>query len=129
MSARESSAGESALASLVVLVFVLLIVALLIGLWLTVKFLELVARQLLAHPRCTPLWLALMSFLVPFAATVLTSGQHEGLTALALLGALVLFATAKVVELYYAEMAEETLTKERVVTHVLHEPWWQLDAA
>ncbi len=36
MSARESSAGEGALASLMVLAFVLLIVALLIGLWLTV---------------------------------------------------------------------------------------------
>ena len=48
---------------------------------------------------------------------------------IAVLSTLVLLVTAKVVELYYTELAEETLTKERVVTQVLHEPWWQLDAA
>ncbi len=129
MSARESSAGEGALASLVVLAFVLLIVALLIGLWLTVKFLELVVRQLVAHPRCKPLWAAVIGWCVLSSAAVVTFGAEAWLNALAVLSTLVLLVTAKVVELYYAELAEETLTKERVVTQVLHEPWWQLDAA
>ena len=129
MSSRESYPGEGAVSSLAALASLLLLVATVMCLWLTIKFLELVVRQLVAHPRCKPLWAAVIGWCVLSSAAVVTFGAETWLNALAVLSTLVLFVTAKVVELYYAEIAQETLTNEHVITQVLHEPWWQLDAA
>ncbi len=69
------------------------------------------------------MWAAVIGWCLLSSAAVVTLGAEAWLNALALLSTLVLFVTAKVVELYYAEIAEEKLTKEQVVQHVLHEPW------
>ena len=99
MSSRESYPGEGAVGSLAALAVLLLLVATVICLWLTIKFLELVVRQLVAHPRCKPLWAAVIGWCVLSSAAVVTFGAEAWLNALAVLSALVLLVTAKVVEL------------------------------
>ena len=116
-------------AGLVVGACIIAVVLAVILLWMTIKALELVVRVMLAHPRNKPMWVSISIFVFFVLVTLVTQGQDAVVNALAFLAGASALLTAKAVEMYYNELFQKHLDKDALVKEVLHEPWWQLDAA
>ncbi len=121
-----SSRSDDQMGALVAELFVLTI---LISAWLLSKTFELVARVLVRHPDCRPVWAALAVFVLTFTAMVATNGRYETLDACALVSLVLLAMVAKVAELYYDNLLQQEVRKEVVIDQVLHAPWFSLAAS
>ncbi len=106
----------------------LVILAFLVAAWLLAKTFELVARVLVRHPDCRPVWAALACFLLSLGALALTNGRNEAVGYATLLSLTVLAAVAKIAELYYDTLLQQEASREVILDQVLHQPWFSLAA-
>ena len=101
------------------------IVLLALGIWAVVKAVELVVRQLLAHPDNRPLRIALGAALLLSLPAVLLGGRFPIFLLLWWLSLLALVITARVVQLYDDPQVQlEPPGRDALVDQVLHQPWW-----
>lgn len=120
---------EELASSFVGLAILLAIVAMVIGIWLVVKSVELVVRVGIAHPDSRALRIAGGGCLAMIVAAAGVGGRYPVVVVLAACSVLLLVATAKAVELYYDERLQPEVTREYVLDQVLHQPWWASEAA
>jgi len=107
--------------SLVGFTLIIALVVLVIGVWLVVKSVDLVIRQLAAHPDNKPLWIALGVALLVTVPVVLTGGRPPLLLLLWFVSLLALVLVAWIVELVYDPQLQ---VEEALVDQVLHQAWW-----
>jgi magnesium-transporting ATPase (P-type) len=97
------------------------LVILLMLLYLLVKACNLIIRTIATYPKNKPLWISLIVFVVCALLAVITK-ENPVCIALAVCSFLGLVATARIVELYYADLFQEDAP---VVEKVLRKPWWE----
>lgn len=101
----------------------LTILMLLAIVWLTVKCLDCVARAFAHHPTCKPLIVAGLVALVMVVLAAVTGGHVDVINALAGVSVMLLVLVAKIVNVYYDTLFQIPLSREALVTQILHEPW------
>jgi heme A synthase len=107
----------------------LAIVLVIVAVWLVLKAVELVARQIIAHPENMAMRAAVGIFVLLASLVLLTGAQHSALNALAVMALMFLTIAAKIVELYYDYMLQQDVGRDYVLDQVLNDPWWSLDSS
>lgn len=123
MESKNNSDTASALTGELV---VLVVVVVLLTIWLMMKLYELVIRQLIAHPKCWILWLFTIAHAVVSLLVMTSTSWNTALYSWYTTSIVALWMVAKIVELYYTEMAEKDVTYQSVKQSLFHEPWWNV---
>jgi hypothetical protein len=99
-------------------------VIIVISIWLTIKYIELVVRAFMLNPRFKPLWVATGFMIIMSLIAYFNQFENWIVVEIYYLSHLILIVMSKAIEVYHGEVVKKEVTKEMVVDEVLHSPWW-----